>query len=940
MKLRRNMNPRPVAARAISASQQPSWLLHAGILLAAMVVWLAFAGPARGEGTTERGAPTMRRVDIVLKAAGFPAADRAASEDRIQAIAEARSSDLPLFRSFDPRDTLSETLAILADHGVDLGPTAVINFDTLEAWMPVDAKKDLAKLPFIRWIREPVAPVSAGVWDSEGIELTLADLAHAAGETGTGISVAIIDKDYEVLTDTIGDIDDELKSIAISDMFRQVGSNNTFQNADLNTHDDREHGTASAEVIYEMAPGATIKLYGVESIDGIEYSIRHAADQGFDVIHIPLTHIETMSDPTSNLAGGTNRFTDDIEYAVGLGSVVVVAAGNEAKRHLQEQFVPCLECDNAHENYICNDASDNSKFHKFEDIIEMALNPILFDDDHYDDEKITLKCWSAVEDGFPDATDFKMRLHEYDDGSENDEPICPGDDGATNVASTRRVLGGFFEKPIEIFDGEFDEHYYYLSVEDTRKGAQTAWPEFRIACGTGVDEFTFYNTPGSLSDLAVVESAITVSEIDAFFEDEVTETSSQGPAASGPLKPDIGGPGIVENFAVTEFDFVSDWTFNGTSAASAHVAAMVALMQSHRVNHGLPKLTPDTVKEWFIGTAVDIEDVGDDTKVGAGLAIVPDWVMVDAPGGLLLDQPATEFVVGDPATLTGIGFSPGSVILLYVATSAGPVSYGPFSPTTQSTTTMTWDIDPSIPLGNGFGTARVVNTDENYVQSPTQSQLLFGDPTLNIPTILTIDGTPLTAVDPTIPTANVETIIAQGSTVTITGTGFNFPLVNLFTAAGNVGPLSPEPGATANSFDIVIPPSTVTGPGSFQVVNNPYTGNVISNAVSVPIGDALDITSISQAGTTVTVNGTGFSALSVINFFAQTAGGVANLGGLDGGGASNIPLTIVSENQFTFEVPATAQAGAAYVMVLNPPFIPFSSTTGDAEGAFTLSVGP
>jgi len=314
------------------------------------------------------------------------------------------------------------------------------------------------------------------------------------------------------------------------------------------------------------------------------------------------------------------------------------------------------------------------------------------------------------------------------------------------------------------------------------------------------------------------------------------------------------------------------------------------------------------------------------------------WYDSTGSNAIVLDPMPEPMVVGAFFFLTGSSFTPGSVVQLFVATATGPQSFGPFTPN-QITPGLSWFlVDPSVLLGNGFVTAVVINTDEAFILSNTQSQLLFGDATLNMPTILSIDGTALTPVDPSIPTANVETIIGQGTTVTIMGTGFNNPLVNLFTAVGNVGPLVPLPGGSDTSFQIDIPPSTVTGPGSFQVVNNPYTGNVISNAVSAPIGQALDITSIGQVGTTVTVNGTGFSVLTVINFFAQTAGGVANLGGLDGGGASNIPLDIMSENQFTFEVPAAAQAGAAYVMALNPPFIPFSSTTGDADGGFTLSV--
>ena len=86
------------------------------------------------------------------------------------------------------------------------------------------------------------------------------------------------------------------------------------------------------------------------------------------------------------------------------------------------------------------------------------------------------------------------------------------------------------------------------------------------------------------------------------------------------------------------------------------------------------------------------------------------------------------------------------------------------------------------------------------------------------------------------------------------------------------------------------------------------------------------------------MNGAGFSSVSVINLFAQHAGGVANMGGYGAGGQPKIPLTLVSGTQFTFTVPAGVLSGPAYVQVINPPYIPFSSTGGDPDGAFTLTV--
>jgi hypothetical protein len=307
---------------------------------------------------------------------------------------------------------------------------------------------------------------------------------------------------------------------------------------------------------------------------------------------------------------------------------------------------------------------------------------------------------------------------------------------------------------------------------------------------------------------------------------------------------------------------------------------------------------------------------------------------VTVDGAPVLHPIPSPVVVGSSNTLSGCGFTAGSRIMMFVATASGASAHGPYTPTSWSNANLVWLVNPSIGLGNGFATFLVVNTDQGYIQSNTQSALLYGTASQNIPTITALNGVPLRPMDPTIPTANVETVITQGTTVTLTGTGFSNTLVNLFTAAGNKGPLTPLPGATSAQIQVVVPADTPTGPGSFQGVNSPYTGNVLSNAVSVPIGALVTISNISLTGDVVTVTGTGFCTLTVINLFAQTASGVQNLGGLNGSGTSLIPLTIDSSTQFHFTRPVAALVGAAYVMAINPPFIAYSSSGVGPTGGF------
>jgi len=306
---------------------------------------------------------------------------------------------------------------------------------------------------------------------------------------------------------------------------------------------------------------------------------------------------------------------------------------------------------------------------------------------------------------------------------------------------------------------------------------------------------------------------------------------------------------------------------------------------------------------------------------------------------VVLDPIPAPLVVGAAVTLTGSGFTAGSVIQLFVASALGTQVYGPFTPSAFTATTLDWTLAAAVQLGNGFGTVLVINTDQGFMTSNGQSQLLFGNAALNLPTITHVNGVALRPVDPTIPTANVETIVPQGTTLTVSGSGFNAPLVNLFTASGNVGPLTPLGGGTATQIQVTVPVNAPTGPGSLQVVNTPYTGNVLSNAVSVPIGAPIGITSITQNVGIVTVNGSGFSALTVINLFNLQGGGATNLGGLYAtNGRARLPLTIVSPTQFTFAAPPGGIPGPAFVQALNPPFIPYTSTGNDPDGAFSMAV--
>ena len=634
---------------SLALSVSPRSRSRARLVPATVVAVLASAlcaVPAPG-----RAAATDRseRVEITLNAAQLPAADRERLADRTQSIADAIASRVPLWRSFDPREVLHDTLAALGAAGADVGETAIVNFDLLELEVPAEKRAQVEKLGFVRSVAAPTMATPSGTLDSEGLESIGSDVANLAGLTGTGIKVAVIDSEWQSLDAVIAEGD--LPAIPVSMQFRVQTGGGVAGNIAANGQGQREHGTAAAEVVHEVAPGATLLLYrlnydgsGFVSAAAIKAAIRNAADQGAKVILAPVHFIKTMSDPKGLLGGGTNPFTDDIDYATAAGATVVVPAGNEALRHYAGKFTACADCTS---DVLCNTAGNDKSFHIFED--DLPLNDIVLDTD-YDDfayndgetfNSVRVTCYSATDAVTP--ANFKMRLVRFRDlysaVNPPDFPTCPRDAGADLVDGTETTLGGSFTKDITPYGGSGEnlyDDYYFVAVQRT---SGTERPNFRIDCTIAVGEMTYFTSEKSLSDLAVVSSSLSVAGTVLPAFDTVSDVSSWGPSGdpNGPIKPDLSGPSEVTNFAALNQAFTFWETFNGTSAAASHVAGVVALVQGYRQSKSLPLYTPAEIKQVLQGAAIDLDDglpafVGPDPIYGHGLVQVPAAILPGAPG--------------------------------------------------------------------------------------------------------------------------------------------------------------------------------------------------------------------------------------------------------------------------------------------------------------------
>ena len=321
--------------------------------------------------------------------------------------------------------------------------------------------------------------------------------------------------------------------------------------------------------------------------------------------------------------------------------------------------------------------------------------------------------------------------------------------------------------------------------------------------------------------------------------------------------------------------------------------------------------------------------------------------------GLLVTSIPSTVLVGGSFKITGSGFSSGSVVNFFVSNVKGAVNEGPLRPSRPiAPTSLTLEVPADIPLGQGVVALQVVNTDQGFAASNFVYALLAGSAAAGIPSLTTIDGVALaaTSVDPSFAVDNVETVVTLSTGVTLEGSGFdtvNGVAVDVFCACagGKVGPFlvnAGDPALTATSVTVALPPmgsnALPAGPASIVISNRGADGQYTkkSNAVSVPIGRSISVIGVSQEVTTLVVEGTGFSTLTVLNFFVAQHGKAVNLGGLTSLGTPVIPITLISDTQLAFEVPPGAGPGSAYVQALNPPFIPFSSSGNDSGGAFIL----
>ena len=420
----------------------------------------------------------------------------------------------------------------------------------------------------------------SGSYLSQGVAASNADVWHAAGVSGQGVAVAIIGAfaGWEQ-----AQLEGELPTSALS----------TAGDLDLTTSE----GTACAEVIHDMAPGAALTL--ASAADSLEFAqrVHDLAAAGHQVIVSAVAPVEPGP------GDGTGVLADTIAEARDVYDVVYVQpAGDHALQHWEGSYSD-VDSDDVHE-------FDGGNEHN-------RLGAPLFALDA--GQRVTvLLSW----DDWPVSDqDFDLYLYrlagstwELVDASENyqtgTEPPWESIDYQVTVAGTYGVT-------IELWDA-------------------TTAPFFSLLIHSADVPLEFGVPDRSLDNIATAPAAIAVGSVDVTTT-MPEETSSWGPSY-GPGGTPSGGS---DQPRLVGFANVDSWSFGaggfrGTAAAAAHVAGAAALIRAAYPAYGAVE-----TQSFLEGLAVDGGDAGYDYRYGFGSL----W-LGDPPAGCLYSLVPTSMEFG------------------------------------------------------------------------------------------------------------------------------------------------------------------------------------------------------------------------------------------------------------------------------------------------------
>ncbi len=421
--------------------------------------------------------------------------------------------------------------------------------------VPISQLLKLTQVAGVGFVRTPMRPILNRV-TSEGVSNIQANRVRESGLRGAGIHVGIIDSEFGSAEEarTQGDLPQQWQYV-------------NYTNEDIYAGDP--HGTACAEIIYDIAPEAAFYLIKSEDLIDFENAKDMAIRENIDIISYSGSFFG------SGFGDGSGLACDIVNDAFDNGILWITSAGNYANRLYFKTF----------QDFDADGWHNHSEEDEFMGLQDVAVG----------DEILIILIW----DDFPRTSeDYDLYLGKSD---------WLGNIDIVERSTTYQLFSAPHERiSYKVTSPLGFGESYGVAVRKTPSAAVK-----RVKVLSAHHRFKdIESSHGTLVTPADARGAFAVGAIrhDRYETGPQEPFSSQGPTIDGRIKPDIMGPD-----GVTTFSYGSE-TFYGTSASTPHIAGAAALLKSSHIH----TFTAQSLRNTLLEATVDMGEPGRDNIYGAG----------------------------------------------------------------------------------------------------------------------------------------------------------------------------------------------------------------------------------------------------------------------------------------------------------------------------------
>ena len=501
----------------------------------------------------------------------------------------------------------------------------VVNIDgrIVEAYVSPERLTTLAGLPEVLAIR-PIRRVTASGDAGPAVELQGSSAWQAAGLTGDGVKVGIIDGGFGGIDALLGS---GLPASVHARCYTSVGS---FTSNLADCDDGETHGTAVAEAVFDMAPG--IDLYVADPISSLDEqrTVAWMTSNGIRIINASFFSGLMFEGPGDGTSPYTNSLYALVDRAVAGGALWVNAAGNAGDSGWTGPWTD----------------ADNNGWLDFAPGVGV--------------DGMTLAAGEDVTVAIRWADPWGASANNYD---------LVLSKGKTIVGSSRDVQAGTGD-PFEIVEYTAATAGRYDIAIRRVSGAPTSRMQLLVGSSEDV-RLTYQVAAGTLPTPADSSNPgmLAVGAVNVDRPTEIEPYSSRGPTLDGRVKPDL----VAADCAPT----LTDDPFCGTSESAPFVTGAAAQVLQAR-----PGLTPAELADWLRSHAVPLGNPVPNSTFGSGrldlgplpfgpaAALAYAWPVTGALAGAPLTGQPTVTVVDATGLVVGAG--PGSTLDVTLSLASNP----------------------------------------------------------------------------------------------------------------------------------------------------------------------------------------------------------------------------------------------------------------------------